>query len=349
MNAACDTHFAKNSKRILEIIFKAVFSREQRYFMAWAHWHKARSLAFGLTCTLGLSSVLTPHGAVAEDTSPDHQSLVWAVPSFAPAFINESGKLSGYAADTQNWFAAQLPQYDHDVLLVPLARLLAEMKNGDGDLRCSTTLIPTPERRKYITFADTVLLHLPVSVVIRAEDEDRFTPYLNDEGHIELDRILGDENLSAAVRIGRAYGRNVDAHINQFRETNQVMQVAEDTKFVRMLDLGRIDWTLYFPSEAEYYRRLLTPELAIKTLPIAGNTTLLEGTIGCANTPLGKQTIAKINTIIEENPTMPWTEFYAQWLGPGDREWFYAARDQYIHSEHFEARLEYSPTEQSQR
>ncbi|NIY76877.1 TIGR02285 family protein [Thalassospira sp. HF15] len=308
--------------------------------MKWVAWHTARSQVFGLACALAL---LIPHGATAEDTTSD-QSFIWTVPAFAPAFITDGDKLDGYAADTQNWFAAQLPQYHHSVLHVPLARLLAEMKSGEGALRCSTTLIPTPERRTYIAFAKTILLHLPISVVIQAADEERFAPYLNAQGHIELDKLLADEQLSTAVRIGRAYGTHVDEHLNRYRHATHVMQVADDTKFLRMLDLDRIDWTLYFPSEAEYYRRQKTPDLEIKALPIAGNTTLLEATIGCAKTPVGKKAIAKINSIIDQNPTMPWTEFYAEWLGPSDREWFYAARDQYIHSEHFETRLEYSPS-----
>ena len=288
-------------------------------------------------------SLLLPNGAMAEGSASD-QSFIWAVPTFAPAFINDGGKLSGYAADTQNWFAAQLPQYHHSVLHVPLARLLAEMKSGAGELRCSTTLIPTPERRTYIVFAKTVLLHLPISVVIRAEDEDLFAPYLNDEGHVNIKDLLADAQLATAIRIGRAYGTQVDEHLKPYHGTDRIMEVAEDSKFVRMLDLKRIDWTLYFPSEAEYYRRTQTPDLAIKALPIAGNTTLLEATIGCAKTPAGKKAVAAINAIIDANPTMPWTEFYAHWLSPGDRDWFYAARDQYIHAEHFETRLEYHPS-----
>jgi uncharacterized protein (TIGR02285 family) len=308
--------------------------------MASAVWHRARSSVFGLACALG---ALTAHNAAAENVATD-QVLVWTVPSFAPAFINDEGGLSGYAADTQNWFANRLSEYQHSILHVPLARLLAEMKSGEGELRCSTTLIPTPERRTYIAFAKTILLHLPISVVIRAEDEARFAPYLNDEGHIRIGDLLADEQLATAVRIGRAYGTQVDGQLKQYRHTDRIMEVAEDSKFVRMLNLKRIDWTLYFPSEAEYYRRTQTPDLAIKALPIAGNTTLLEATIGCARTQAGKKAISAINAIIDANPTMPWTDYYADWLGPSDREWFYAARDQYIHAEHFETRLEYRPS-----
>lgn len=308
--------------------------------MAWVAWHKARLQLAGLVCAIAL---LSPNGATAEE-STSKQSFIWTVPAFAPAFITDGGKLSGYAAYTQNWFAAHLPQYRYSVLHVPLARLLAEMKSGEGAVRCSAALIPTAERRSYIAFAKTVLLHLPISVVIQAADEERFAPYLDAKGHVELDKLLADEQLLTAVRSGRAYGARVDKHLNRYRDAKHVMQVVDDTKFLRMLDLKRIDWTLYFPSEAEYYRRQTTPDLEIKTLPISGNTTLLEATIGCAKTPLGEKAISEINAIINQNPTMPWTEFYADWLAPEDRQWFYAARDQYIHSEHFETRLEYKPS-----
>ena len=220
------------------------------------------------------------------------------------------------------------------------------MKSGPDALRCSTTLIPTDERRQYIAFAKTVLLHLPISVVIRVEDKQRFTPYLDQDGHIDLSRLLADQNMITAVRIGRAYGTQVDKYLAAYREDSHVMHVADDTKFLRMLELERIDWSLYFPSEAEFYRRNNTPDLNIMAIPIKGNTTLLEATIGCADTPAGKKAIAEINDIIDKNPTMPWTDFYANWLSPQDREWFKAARDQFINSDQFEARLQYTPNTQ---
>ncbi|WP_081944399.1 TIGR02285 family protein [Thalassospira australica] len=277
-------------------------------------------------------------------TSGDNTTIIWAIPPLAPAFIWHDNTLKGYAADTQEWFTSRLPDYAHSVLEVPLARLLAEMKNGaEGELRCSTTLIPTAERRDYIVFAKTVLLHLPNAVVIRAGEEGRFDPFLTVEGHVDLDRLLATGDLQSAVRIGRAYGTRIDTALARHQNAAQVMTVADDTKFLRMLELNRIDWTLYFPSEAEYYRREQTPNLEINALPVAGNTTLLEATIGCANTPAGQKAIAEINAIIDQNPTMPWTDFYARWLGPNDRDWFFAARDQYINSDHFETRLEYNP------
>ena len=307
--------------------------------MAWRLQGPARSRIIAALFALGSFAAI---GAKAQ-TADDKASLTWAVPPFAPAFITDRKELTGYAAATQNWFASRLSHYNHKVLQVPLARLLAEMKNGEGDLRCSTTLIPTDERRAFIHFAKTILLHLPISVVVRAEDAHKFDRFMNDQGHIELSNLLADPTFSSAIRIGRAYGSQVDQHLDRFRDSSQVMQVADDTKFLRMLNLQRIDWTLYFPSEAEFYRRRQTPELAIKALPISGNTTLLEATIGCADTPAGQKAIAEINHIIDQNPTMPWTDFYAQWLNPNDREWFKAARDQYINSDHIEARLEYSP------
>lgn len=271
-------------------------------------------------------------------------TLTWAVPPFAPAFISEDGKLTGYASDTQNWFAARLDDYQHEIMEVPLARLLAEMRNGAADehpghIRCSTTLIPTDERREYISFAKTILLHLPISVVIRAEDEANFKPFLDEEGHIQLGQLMANGDMTTALRIGRSYGVLIDNYVERYRNAPQIMPVADDSKLLKLLELGRIDWTFYFPSEAEFYRREIAPNQMIKSLPIRGNTNLLEATIGCAKTPAGQQAISRINQIVDTNPDMPWTNFYAAWLSPQDREWFVAARAHYIDPKQFEALL----------
>lgn len=309
--------------------------------MAWRIKSPAKLCMFAIAWFF---SAFALTGVQAQTPTPNtNPTLTWAVPPFAPAFITDRDELTGYAADTQNWFAALMPGYHHSVLQVPLARLLAEMKSGEGELRCSATLIPTPERQEYIVFAKTILLHLPISAIVRARDTELFDPYLDSEDHLVLSQMLADSNLTTAVRIGRAYGTLVDNYLELNHESPQVMEVADDTKFLRMLELQRIDWTLFFPSEAEFYRRRQTPELEIKAIPIAGNTTLLEATIGCADTQAGQKAIAEINAIIEQHPSMPWTEFYAEWLSPPDREWFNAARAQFINSDQFEARLEYRP------
>ena len=269
--------------------------------------------------------------AFAKPTAPlAKEMLTWAVPPFAPAFITDQSNLTGYAADTQNWFVQRLTDYDHTVLHIPLSRLLAEMRNTADGIRCSTTLIPTPDRREFIVFAKTVLLHLPISIVIRQEDFDRYKPFMNDQGHILLWQLLSNVHFQGAVRLERAYGGLVDSHLARYRTSDQVMEVVDDTKLLKMLALKRIDWSLYFPSEAEYSRRQSAPDQAIMALPIAGNTNLLEATIGCANTPAGRTVIKRINAIIDANPTMPWTDFYAAWLNTKDREWFEQARQQFI-------------------
>ncbi|WP_339860202.1 transporter substrate-binding domain-containing protein [Thalassospira alkalitolerans] len=272
-------------------------------------------------------------------TANEQTTVTWAVPPLVPAFISENGVLTGYGAATQNWFISQLGDYNHETMEVPLARLLAEMRSGGDDIRCCSTLIPTDERREYISFANTVLLHLPISVVIRSADEAKFKPFLDEEGNIHLDTLMADDALNTAIRIGRSYGKLIDHYIRRFRDAPHITTVADDAKLLKLLELNRIDWAFYFPSEAEYFRRSLTPDQQIKSIPIAGNPPLLEATIGCARTPAGTQAIEKINQVIANNPDMPWTEFYAAWLSPDDRNWFRAARTHYINANQFEVLL----------
>ena len=59
-------------------------------------------------------------------------------------------------------------------------------------------LIPNDERRNYISFAKTILLHLPISVVIRAGDEQNFKPFMEEDGHIQLAQLMANREMATA-------------------------------------------------------------------------------------------------------------------------------------------------------
>ncbi|MDP2698686.1 hypothetical protein [Thalassospira sp.] len=250
----------------------------------------------------------------------DPVALTWAAPVFPPAFIEDGAGLSGYGAQTQNWFTERLPDYRHNNVILPISRILAEIRNGT--LVCSSSLIPTEDRKSYISFADTILLHLPVTVIIRETDRDRFAGYLDANGHLDFSSLVSDTSLRAALRSGRAYGPAIDTILDHIPQTAHITRISNDDKFLALLDLKRIDWTLFFPSEIEYFRRQINPQTGFTTLPVAGNTDLLQATYGCSNTPAGQAAIAAINDIVDDHPDMPWTHFYATWLSDADRAWY---------------------------
>ncbi|WP_085580891.1 transporter substrate-binding domain-containing protein [Thalassospira mesophila] len=259
-----------------------------------------------------LASVISTHAKAAGTTE-----LTWAIPSFPPAYIEQDNTLTGYAAETQKWLMARLPQYKHLMKKVPLARLLAEMRSEE--LRCSLTLIPTRERRDYIYFANPILISLPPSVVVLARQLPAFQPYLNDRNEIDIDRLLADANMNTAIRLGRSYGQYVDAAIRKYRHHSNIITVGSDEKFIQLLEMGRLDWIMYLPAEAEFHHRKAEYKNEIISLPIARMTPLITATLGCSKNEAGKQVIDAVNAILKDYPDMPWTQFYQAWLPEKDR------------------------------
>jgi uncharacterized protein (TIGR02285 family) len=243
--------------------------------------------------------------------------LVWAIPPFPPAFIERHGQISGYGIEVQNWFSGRLSGYRQKNARVPLARLLAEMRGPQ--LRCSSVLLETPERRKYIYFSQPVLMHLPLSVVIRTADISLFRPMINARGEINLDLLLANRSLESAVRIGRSYGATIDQALDRAGKNTNIMRIGADDKLIRLLALKRLDWVFAFPSEAEYQRRQARLDISLESIPIAGNPPILRGTFGCSKTPEGKKVIDQVNRIIDANPDRPWQSLYADWLSPQDK------------------------------
>ena len=243
--------------------------------------------------------------------------LSWAIPTFPPAYIEQDDKLVGYAAQTQDWLMERLPQYRHTLKKVPLARLLAEMRSPQ--LHCSLTLIPTEERRQYIYFAKPILISLPPSVVILARQMQVFRPFLNNNNEIDINRLLADTNISTAIRLGRSYGDYIDAAVRQHINQTNIITIGSDEKFIQLLEMGRLDWAMYLPAEAEFHHREANYQNEIISLPIAGVSPLLNATMGCSKNAAGKQVIDAVNAILDTYPEMPWTQFYKAWLPPKDR------------------------------
>ncbi|PKR53142.1 TIGR02285 family protein [Thalassospira marina] len=245
------------------------------------------------------------------------QELTWAIPPFPPAYIEEHGEITGYAAQTQQWLMDRLPQYHHVAKRVPLARLLAEMRSDE--LRCSLTLIPTEERKEYIYFAKPIMISLAPSVIVLKRQLPAFRPYLNARNEVELDRLLGDISMNVALRHGRSYGEFIDKIVARHRSQTNIITVGSDEKFIQLLEMGRLDWAMYLPTEAEYHHRKANTPGEILSLPIANAKPYIEATMGCSKTRAGKQAIEDVNAILDAYPQRPWLRFYQAWVPPGDR------------------------------
>lgn len=302
------------------------------------------ALCLLLACSISFGSVLfssasadartetqAPAGTTAGEDGPDtldvpnatSRKIVWALTPLPPAMSEKDGKIVGYGVDILDWFADRLPDYSHKVEIIPLPRLIQTF-TGPGTI-CNIGLQQTPERRKILYFSKAVLPHLPVHMIVDARHSDLLTPYLDYEGKVNLERVIARGDMEGALRRKRSYGAFIDAVISRHQNDPHLSLLGKDTHFLQLIAMSRLDWTLYFPDEAEFHRRVQTPDAEFASFEISGNNPLLHASIACSKTEDGKSAVAAIDALVEKHPDMPWVRFYAASLSDRDRIRYEAA------------------------
>lgn len=267
-------------------------------------------VAILVTTMLGLA--VRPSSATEQKPT---QNITWEVPVIPPGYMKKGDDIEGYATDILRWFFARLPEFSHKIAITPIARSFEHIQNGLPV--CNPGLIPTPARRKFIHFSNPIFLNLPISVIVRADEQKVFNAYKNGQGQIDLPRLLANTSLHTAVEIGRSYGPKIDAALSARGQSQHIMRAARSGQFIQMMGLDRLQWILAYPDEAEYILRQKNLNFDIVSIPIAGANDAIRVSVGCAKTETGRNVVTAINRVLRKNPTMPWMKYYAQSL-PSD-------------------------------
>ena len=247
----------------------------------------------------------------------EKQTVTWALTPLPPAMLEKDGQIVGYGVDILDWFAARLPDYIHVKQIVPLPRLLQTI-SAPGTF-CNIGMNPTPERRQFLHFTDAVLPHLPVSLITSPARKNQLEPFLNEDDEVDLQRMISFGKMNGALRSQRSYGAVIDAILRRNINNPGISYIGNDANFLQLIALGRLDWTLYLPAEAEFYRRTKLPDEAFSSWHVVGNDQLMPASIACSKTPTGDAIVSAINMMVKDHPDMPWTRFYASSLSDQDK------------------------------
>ncbi len=249
------------------------------------------------------------------------EGIVWAIDIVPPAFYLEDGQLSGFGSDAVNWFINSIGHHTIKVLPLPRGRAFEVMHhaNMSGDHTvCIPGVLETPQRARDFILSKPVFSQLPVSLIIKADREPEFAPFLTNAGEIDLARLLRNDRFYAALEAGRSYGLIVDDILRPHESGTHIQKTRQTAEFTTMLELQRIDWFLAYPIEAEHQRKSANQDAMIKSLPIAGMPETLDARIACSITDTGRHLVEHTDAIIADFPEMPWAEGYIELLSPDD-------------------------------
>jgi len=221
------------------------------------------------------------------------QPINWLAYNQPPANILE-GKYQGqgFINLAQKELIKVLPQYIHVDQHVTVGRFLHNLKLKKE--ACVFGLHKTIERDQYILFSEPALFHPNVRVLVAKEKARE----LNLNNQIDLKLLLGGYNLTTNLIESRSYGKVIDLLVKDYPNNVFYRSSHSNSALFKMLDRGRFDFMITYPSAANYALKNLELKNEYVLLPIKGIPLYVVSGIGCSKSQWGEQAIADINVAL---------------------------------------------------
>jgi len=244
------------------------------------------------------------------------QTITWLTSDLPPQYIAE-GELAGLGIKDQQLklIAEQVPDYQHHTVRASISRLWYQIQHEDG--MCGIGVLRSPEREKFAVFSRRPVLVPGFRLIIRADDEARFTPFLTEQHEVDLEALLKSRRLAGGYVADRHYPPAVTAYINSDERRAAVEKSVDNDRLFQLLRGNRVDFVFGLAYEAAYFSWRLGPPLA--KLPIKDTPRTVAGYTACSDQPLGRAMIARLDSLqAEEALWRQWMEPLRRWLDPAD-------------------------------
>ncbi|GBC61891.1 hypothetical protein DENIS_2853 [Desulfonema ishimotonii] len=246
-------------------------------------------------------------------------AVLWYLPNFPP-YVIVQGQDKDLGIDNQiiQELRQKLPEYEHQLLTVNYKRALRNLKQPVP--AAITPLFKTPDREKYILYSGIPsYLVLPNGVVIAKSVRKKFTPFLQNDGKLDIEALIRSKTVKIGIDAGRSYSGIIDEMIRKYRNSGVFIEVSGEDMFLNLIRLmlrGRIDAAFGFPVEARYLAKLNgIDKNLLEALPVSGMEPFTPVYVGASKTRVGEKMIARINDILREAGTIErFTGFYEYWL-----------------------------------
>jgi uncharacterized protein (TIGR02285 family) len=221
------------------------------------------------------------------------ETIYWHVNHLPPSTIlSGPDKGQGFVDLILKQITQKLPYYEHQIVTSSLARSLLNMEQGKQV--CVPAMIPTEARKNKMYFSQFSIVH-PNNRIVMLNQED---------GYIDILQSLSNSKKILGIDQGRSYGKAIDEIILTLGESNNIFRRNnfEVNNLIHMVNLGRLDYTIAYPFQVEYYLKQnhLSDKSVFRLLKVKGVSPYTMGSFACAKNDWGKQVIKGINDVLDE-------------------------------------------------
>lgn len=238
--------------------------------------------------------------AHAESDTPE---VMWHVASFPPFHItNGPYKEMGICDQSLHDATEVLDDYTHSISQTPFKRMLQLMKVHPLD--CSTCLLKTKDREVFLHYSKPLDLSFGNGLIVHERMAEAFIPYTDAQGVIDLKSALEQGGVVIGIAAGRRYGNDIDAIIDPYKETKQIVErtgidLAEG--LLRMvLSKRKLHAIISYPQEYRFLtKKLGVDDGAFKYHPIKGAIKIVQSYLACSKTDEGLKLVEAFNRNIK--------------------------------------------------
>lgn len=178
--------------------------------------------------------------------------IVWATEDFPPFYISQGPQAGNGTADRLiSLIVGQLPAYEHTRQLLPIVRIIEELKAG-AHVVCITFLKDETIAR-FAQYSQPVFIVPPQELILRKETWER---EFQGARSILFRDAIAKKRLLLGVSNGRNYGNVLNPLIEKYRQENaKLVYVRTGDHFVglsRMLLLKHIDMAIAYSGEQKF-------------------------------------------------------------------------------------------------
>lgn len=260
-------------------------------------------------------------------TSLAQQQITWYQMNLLPVYIHEGAYQDQGLQDLVDKYikdALEAEGYTVEFKIANMSRIMQDLREKKH-VGCGG-LLKTPELEKFIEFSIPHSITLTVGVIIKKNSYDKFAPFINEHGCIELEDVLTQSTLRLGLASERPYTGIIDKILRAQKEnTNISYRSGQDISkgLFLMLMHGRFDYTILFPWEARYIQETLEEETEFMSIPVQGMPPYVPAYAGVPKNEWGQAIIAILNPLFESFRNTPdYHEYKEFWLDDNSKAFY---------------------------
>lgn len=276
---------------------------------------------------VALSIIFPVTGYAHPAISADKPIINWQVSHFPPAtFTREPSRGEGYADRALSYVIASLPQFDHRIEVINLARFLYRAKEGQ-DTVCNAALLRSPDREEILHFSGPAYETLSNRLITQEAFAPQFTLLATGEHMVSLDALRRRGDLIVGINQNRTFGPLLDEFLDIQSDQRRSYEASTTATAIRMLAAGRIHYSFGSIVEANFHLKDLdgTPPVKLVSFGIEGIPPLQTGYFACSRTKDGEAAITALDPILKTRAYREsWESTYLRWLDDQGRADYFA-------------------------